>query len=725
MKTPPFAVSAITLALLHAFSGAASAATTTDVADDAAAASAAAGQPLQEVVITGARAEASRAAVAGFSSAPLLETPAAVSVLTAQQMLELQIRSTTDAARYDASISDSYNAVGYSEQFSIRGFKLDNDSSYRKDGMAIPGDTQIPLENKERLEVLKGLAGLQAGIAAPGGIIDYVTKRPTDTPLRTVVLEERERGTLYGAVDLGGRFEDTRFGYRINAAAERLRSYIKGADGNRKFISGAFDWQISPQALLQLDADYQRKAQVTAPGFQLLDNASLPNVSADNMLNDQPWSRPVETTSSNIGVRFQYRFSPEWNATVSANQHTFKRDDYTAFPYGCGEQNLYPGFCGNGDYDVYNYISKGEEKSPLTAQALLQGQFATDTLKHAVTLGTSYYKNSEKWGDYLYDYSGTSNIYHPVVVEPAPGTSGPVSERRSDHERAVFAQDILSLNDQLKLHAGARYVQVRRDEYDGVADDGVTVLPYVHTDAGFWLPNVALVYALRSNVSVYGSYAQGLEHGGVAPIGTSNEHHALEPGKSKQVELGVKADIHPDLSATMALFQIHKGLEYTDAANTYVRNGQAQNRGLEMAVNGRLTRELTIGASATALNTQQSGTGQADMDGKRVTDVAAVKSSVYADYAVPQVDGLKVSANWQYSGKKAFDPANTVFVPGYHVLNLGGAYATHVAGIATTLRVGIDNALDKFYWRDVTPDLGGYLMPGASRTFRVSATFDL
>jgi iron complex outermembrane receptor protein len=681
-------------------------------------------QTMQEVVVTAAKTRASSASVAGFSNAPLLETPASVSVLTSQQMLDLQIRSTTDAAKFDASLSDAYNAVGYAEQFSIRGFKLDNASSYRKDGMAIAGDTQIPLENKERLEVLKGLSGLQAGVSAPGGMINYVIKRPTDTPLRSVVLETRERGTLYGAVDLGGRFEDTRFGYRINAAAEHLRSYIKGADGNRKFVSAAFDWQISPQALLQIDGDYQRKSQITAPGYQLLNNLTLPKVDADVLLNDQPWTRPVETSSSNVGVRFAYTFSPEWNATISANQHNFKRDDYTAFPYGCGDQNLYPGYCGNGDYDVYNYISKGEKKSPLTAQALLQGRFATGSIKHEFTGGASFFKNSEKWGDYLYDWSGVSNIYHPVVVAPAPGDSGPVSERRRDNERALFAQDIVSLNEQLKLHAGARYVQVKRDEYVG-KDDKDVVLPYAHTDIGFWLPNVALVYNVRPNVSMYASYSQGLEHGGVAPIGTVNEHRALEPSKSKQVEVGVKADLRQDLSASVALFQIRKGLEYTDANKYYVRNGEAQNRGLEVALNGRASRELTIGISATALNTQQNDTGSAELDGKRVTDVAAFKSSVYADYAVPQVDGLKVGANWQFSGKKAFDAANTVFVPSYHVVNLSASYATRIGNVSTTLRAGIDNAFDKFYWRDVTPDLGGYLMPGASRTFRISAQFDL
>jgi iron complex outermembrane receptor protein len=710
MSTPNFAVSAIALAVLQMTSSAAR-------AEDP-------DQTMQEVVVSAAKTRATTASVAGFANAPLLETPASVSVLTSQQMLDLQIRSTTDAARYDASLSDAYNAVGYAEQFSIRGFKLDNESSYRKDGMAITGDTQIPLENKERLEVLKGLSGLQAGVSAPGGIINYVTKRPTDTPLRTVVLEERERGNLYGAVDLGGRFDNPDFGYRINAAAERLRSYIKGADGNRKFVSAAFDWRISPQALLQLDADYQRKSQVTAPGYQLLNNLTLPNVPADQLLNDQPWSRPVETTSSNVGARFEYKFSPDWNATISANQHNFKRDDYTAFPYGCGAQDLYPGFCGNGDYDVYNYISLGEKKSPLTAQALLQGRFATGAIKHDFTGGASFFKNSEKWGDYLYDLSGVSNIYHPVAVTPAPGTSGPVSERRRDNERALFAQDIVSLNEQLKLHAGARYVKVKRDEYVGVNDDGA-VLPYAHTDIGFWLPNVALVYNVRPNVAAYVSYAQGLEHGGVAPMGTENEHRALAPSKSKQVEVGVKADIRQDLSASVALFQIRKGLEYTDAANAYVRNGEAQNRGLEVALNGRASRDLTVGVSATALNTQQSGTGSAELDGKRVTDVAAFKSSVYADYALPQVQGLKIGANWQYSGKKAFDAANSVFVPSYHVVNLTGSYATRIGTVGTTFRAGIDNALDKFYWRDVTPDLGGYLMPGASRTFRISATFDL
>jgi iron complex outermembrane receptor protein len=704
MSTPYLKFSVLTLAVMQACAMSAAAAAPDD-------------QTLPEVVVTGAKVDAAnRASVAGFSDTPLLDTPASVSVVTSAQLQELNVHNTTDAMRYDSSVSDSYNAVGYSEQFSIRGFELDNNYSYRKDGLEIPADTQIPLENKERIEVLKGLSGFQAGVAAPGGIIDYITKRPTDKPLRQITVEESERGTLYGAIDLGGRFEDTRFGYRINAAVERLRSYVVGADGNRKFISGAFDWQISPDALLQLDMDYQKKAQITAPGFQLIDNLYLPVVNPRTNLNDQPWSQPVQTTSSNIGLRFEYKLNADWHATIAANRHEFRRDDYTAFPEGCSAQNLDPGFCAGGGYDVWDYQSLGESKTPIAAQALLQGKLNTGAVHHELTFGASFFERKDKFGDDFYVLAGPSNIYVPVVVPEPVGTSGPVSQRRSDNERALFIQDVLTLSSNWKLHLGVRDAKVKRDEF--VADD----TPNAKTDNNFVLPNAALVYNPLDNVSVYGSYTEGLEHGGIAPFGTVNQNVALSPSTSRQYELGVKAELTPDLMLAAALFQIRKGLEYTDDTNTYVRNGEAQNRGIEVSAQGRLTRDLMLGFSATALNTKQEGTGQADLDGKRIDDVPAFKSSVYLDYAVPQVPGLKVNGTWQYTSKKAFNPDNSVFVSGYHVFNAGAAYATTVAAMPTVFRANVDNLFDKSYWRDVTPEEGGYLFPGAPRTFRISAT---
>ena len=670
-------------------------------------------QVLPQVIVTDTSAKRDIAsAVGGFGNAPLLQTPAAISVIGQEQLQDWRIRRIADVIKLDASLNEAYNAVGYAEQFSLRGFPLDNASSYRKDGLPIASDASIPLENKERIDILKGLSGLQGGVSTPGGLIDFVTKRPTATPLRSILFEVSERGTVLGSVDLGGRFDDRRFGYRINAAAEQLRSYVKGADGQRQFVSGAFDWQISPRALLQLDLDTQHKSQITAPGYQLIGGTSLPTgVSARTLLNDQPWSKPVVTDSSNIGLRFAYQWNADWTSTVAANRYRLTRDDYAAFPFGCG---FAAGFCANGDYDVYDYQSTGEVKTLLSTQALLQGKFATGSVRHQLTLGAESLRRRDEYGDYVYDYRGTSNIYQSMAVSPSPLTTGPVSLQRKGDERAVFVQDIVSLTEQVQLHAG-----LRRTELERVQLGSTFNRTYV-------LPSLALVYSPVANLNVYGAYSQGLEHGGVAPFGTSNVNQILDPGKSRQQEVGIKSALLPGWQMTAALFQISKPLEYTNATYDYVRNGDAVHRGLELAAQGKLSRDLTLGLTAMALQARQHNTGDAVQDNQRVTNVPAFKSGVTLDYTVPQLAGVKLNGAWVYSSDKIFSPDSVVraTIPSYHLVDLGARYVTTVNGVATTLRANVDNVFDKFYWRDASTALGGYLLPGAPRTFKVSAQLD-
>jgi iron complex outermembrane receptor protein len=680
-------------------------------------------QPIASVVVTGSKWSVSdRASIGGFAEMPIMDIPASVVAIDRSQMQDLSIRSVTDAVQYDASVGDAYNAVGYAEQFSVRGFKLNNNSDYRKDGFAISGDTQIPLENKERFELLKGVAGMQAGLTAPGGILNFVTKRPTDKPLRSVTIEARERGTLHGELDVGGRFDDRRFGYRINAAADHLRSYVRGADGKRQFASAAFDWQVTPDALLQLDVDYQHKEQITAPGYQLIRGVDLPTgVSPKTLLNAQPWTKPVDTDSANLGLRFDYRLNADWRATLSANKHWFKRDDFTAFPYGCSNEGdgFYPGYCSNGDYDVYDYQSVGERKTPFGAQAQLQGRMDTGAMRHQLTFGASFAERRNRYGDYVYDYAGYSNIYNNLTVDPAPGnpTTGPVTERYRDHERALFVQDIVTLTPQLALHAGLRYVKVDSAQQPE-SDAG-----WATSRATFALPNVALVYSPSRDWNVYGSIGHGLQGGGVAPIETTNANEDLGPNRSRQVELGAKGVMGAGVSVSAAVFQITTGLEYTNDANTFVRNGRQNHRGIELSAQ-RASGGLAYGASLMALRARQEDTGVAALDGRRVTNVPELRSTVWGEYAVAAVPGLKLNGQWQYSGNKAFSPDNSVIVPGYHVFGVGAAYGLKMGSTNVVLRARVDNLADKFYWRDVTQDLGGYLLPGAPRTVRLSAQFD-
>jgi iron complex outermembrane receptor protein len=111
------------------------------------------------------------------------------------------------------------------------------------------------------------------------------------------------------------------------------------------------------------------------------------------------------------------------------------------------------------------------------------------------------------------------------------------------------------------------------------------------------------------------------------------------------------------------------------------------------------------------------------LDGKRNVNVPKLKSVTWLEYTLPQLPSVKLNTQWEYASSKAFDTANETIVPSYNVFNVGARYETKINGVNTRLNFTVYNVFDKFYWRDVTQELGGYLFPGAPRTFMVTAQF--
>ncbi|MBK7991786.1 MAG: hypothetical protein IPK05_19420 [Comamonadaceae bacterium] len=102
------------------------------------------------------------------------------------------------------------------------------------------------MENKERVEFLKGTSGILAGTSAPGGPVNYVVKRPTETTLRSLRLETTSDGGLLGHLDMGGRSgEDAVSATALNAVAADLQSYVPDANGKRGLFALAMDWRAT------------------------------------------------------------------------------------------------------------------------------------------------------------------------------------------------------------------------------------------------------------------------------------------------------------------------------------------------------------------------------------------------------------------------------------------------------------------------------------------------
>ncbi|MDE2156480.1 MAG: TonB-dependent siderophore receptor [Xanthomonadaceae bacterium] len=678
----------------------------------------------------GYRADSSQIDTFGsFGSAPLHDTPAAVSVITRDQIDDRQPRTLSELARSDAALGDNYAPVGYYQDIAIRGFVLDLATGYRLNDMTIAGEQLTPLEDKQRVEILKGLGGLEADVVAPGGLINYVSKRPAD--VRSATVGTDSHGSRYAAVDIGGWLSPS-FGVRVNAAHEDMHSYVEHANGRRNFLSLAADWKISPDATLQLDTDYQTSGQRSVSGYQLLGGTTLPpHPSRTRMLGFEPWQQPVGIAASNTTARFNYRFSDHWSMQLSAGHSRSRINDNVAFAYGCFyspacASGATPGyfFAPNGDYDVYDFRSPGDTRRNDEARAVLKGSFDTGAVGHEISFGASAFRRTLDQRPYVYDYVGTANINeaNPPFFAPSPNQPGPSARTLTSWQHSLFGLDRLHLGAHWQLLAGGRFVRLHERDYDS---SGVLQRD---TRLGRFLPQTALMWQPTAPLTAYLSFSKGLALGGQAPYWTSNGGTTLAPLLSRQIEAGVKYDWSDALSLTAALYRIRQPYQFaqpdsTPEGFTFVQRGSEVHSGLELDAAGRVSPDLRLTASINLIRARAQNTGTPSYEGHQIVNVPRLRSAVYLDWRLPFAPQLSLLGGWRYASTNPATPNGRTSVPAYNVFDAGLRYESRWHGHALTWRLNVDNVFDHFYWRDTGSAYGdSYLFPGTPRLARLSLT---
>jgi iron complex outermembrane recepter protein len=678
------------------------------------------------------KASAAAAPSSSFGVSTWKDTPASVNVLDSAYLDRLQVRGLSELARHDASLGDSYAPVGYYQNVAIRGFALDLATGYRFNGLSIAGEQRLALENIAQVEVLKGEAGLAAGVMAPGGLINYVGKRTAE--VRNVTLGSDSEGSRYAAVDVG-HWLTPRFGLRFNAAWEDSGSYIDHADGRRNFYSLAADWRIGERATLEVDANYQTSAQRSASGFQLLGATGIPrDVDRSQMLGYQPWVQPVGIDSTNLTALHTFDFSPDWQSRVSVGHSRTVINDNVAFAYGCYysaacADGRTPGnyFAPDGDYDIYDYRSPDDTRVNQELRAELRGRFATGAVGHQLSFGVDAFHRTVDKRQNVNEYVGTANIADAQVpvFDPSPLQPGASARRLDSWQRSAFLLDRMSFGDAWEWLAGGRYVRMDERAYDKQG------APERHSRLSKFLPQTALVWKASDTVSVYASYVRGLSLGKEAPFWTQNGGSWLQPLESRQTEVGVKFAPGEGLTLGAALFRTTQPFQFaqpddSDAGYTFVQQGQQTHTGLELTANGQLSERLTLTASASVLQARARDTGLAAYEGHQLVNVPKVRGSVHVDYALPFVDGLAVGGGWRYASSNVATVDGAVKIPSYSVFDAGLRFQHSLGNRPVRWNLSVDNLFDRFYWRDTgSTDGDYYLFAGAPRQARLSVTIGL
>ena len=670
---------------------------------------------LPTVTVTGARgADGSaadgyrvrRSGIAGFSDQDLLDTPSSVKALPSELLLNQKIDTIAGIDRLDASVGSSAASPGWFSSPTIRGFALDNASNFRYNGQTMVNQQASALENKERVEILKGPSALQAGFSAPGGIINYVTRRPDGAAVTDVHLSATQYGNYRVHADVSRRSDDGRFGLRVNAAFEDERSYVRDIDGKRSFLSLAADLRIAPDTLLQFDVEHERRDQNAQPFLERSNGRLLAGFDPRTFLG-QSWTR-YPTEFNLLSGKLEHAFNEQWSLTLDAGWMKLRRDQNQIWSVA----NIQP----DGTGTVALYYSPDQTREPVNAKLTINGAFATGPLAHQLAFGLQAHEFKSRYGSGFWGNIGTNNIYRPVAIAN-PNVTVPASAlAEQTKERGAFFNDAIGLGDAWTLHLGGRYADRRQMRYN--TNTGALTRNYEKT---VFTPSAAILFKPAANVAGHVSYIEGLEGGGEAPVGTTNVGAQLAPLVSKQWEAGVKADLAGGLSTEATLFRIEKAAEFTqtngDGTRTYVQDGLRRHQGLELSLTGRLSRAWTVFASAMLLDAELAKTNLPATEGKRPADTPRQRLAATVEYAPGGPGSWTFSGNWTHTGEREVVAENTgEAAPAYNIFGLGARYQTRIAGTPATLRLNVDNAFNKRYWAYAST----YVNAGAPRTASAS-----
>lgn len=646
------------------------------------------GQPLNEVLDVN---------VGAFGAKNPLDVPLSIETYSASEIANRASRTLLDVLKADPSVQAASTGGNY-DNFRLRGFAIDYVNTLRRDGLSLAPYQDIPLENVERIDVLKGPSGFLYGFNSPGGTINYVVKRPSRERFFTATAELTTLQGRYAAIDGSTALQDGSVGIRVNAAYEKDGDFNHARDLERVFAGAAVDIRLGDTMLLQLNGDYQWKDLVADPLLRAdqsgradsLDPASYvtpPRIDRRDLLAPS-WYR-YKTEAHNLDARFEAKIADGWIGILQANRSQSTRDGAFTDYF-----DIQPdGTIGSADL----FFDPGARFRVTSVQGYLSGKFQTGSIGHEMFVGASHKVQANRWPAVFVDSSmvpiediSVGNILNPVQPPVFDLSSLPRRDYSGrTRENSVFASDIVTLAEAVQVMLGGRYIWYRATQATSVYDETAFV------------PTVGLVLKPRRDLTLYANYARGLETGAYAPITANNAGTQSAPIRSTQYEIGAKADFGPAFNLGLAIFQIEKQAGFVNFANDFVLDGDFRHRGAEVTVNGRPMPGLTLSAHLAYLDTSLRNVIDPTVLGKRTEGVPEWQGGLSADYAVPGVAGLTLNGAVQFVSNRAVDAQNSGFIDGYALVDGGLRYETTLGGTPVAFRLIGKNLLNRYYYSSV------------------------
>ena len=691
----------------------------------------------------------------------LKDVPQSIGYVTKELVLDQGAITVNDVVKNISGISQ-YSAYN---DFSIRGFRsLGNlNSGNLLNGMRglTPLFRQSSLANLERVEVIKGPASALFGNAAPGGVVNRVTKKPLDVARRSVTLTAGSFNTsnVYG--DFTGPLNEQKsLLYRLNLGYENTDGF-RDLQGVTTFIvAPSFTYILSDRTQLNADITYNNNKGKLDRGLAIHGNGDLFSVPFNSTQSAASDYMIENTFNLSFALSHQLAKGLLFNSTYLYSSYLEDTQEHA-------QQHAYQSTI-DGKQDLSKVEMRFEKRyRHITANNFnnyLTWDVATGALKHKLLLGYDYFNTSiapglsslsasgyllkdntvvdkfdvAKKDKYQLDANG-----NPRTNVPSFDLNSTLGNRIQDVTKYIYRTGAGNPNGQgnaVRTYSNGVYLQeqlkwgrlqallsARMEWFTDVTKDAKGIEKKTTQTA--FIPRVGLVYALTPSTNVYASWIRGFEPQSVAIQSDPETGGPFDPMKSELWEVGAKGEyLNKRLSVTTSVFRIRKNNSLYSAGDPVnpklrVAVGEEVSRGVEFDVSGRILPywSITANYSYNVAEITKAAPGTKDLNIQR-PGTPRHAANLWTKFIIPSGALRNLGMGLGINGVSAREGqvgrrAQLVTYPGYSLLNLALYYKVR----EIQLQLNWNNVLDKRYYISGFDRFRSF--PGAPSNINLTATY--
>jgi len=542
----------------------------------------------------------------------LRETPQSVSVITRQQIEDRNFVTLDDAMKTATGITSStanFNRVSYT----ARGFSLTDNMI---DGIPSVGNAYagyVPnLAFFDRVEVLRGAAGLVYGAGSAGGTVNLIRKRPTAEPQVSTVVRVGSWNNFYSELDASGSINENKtVRGRLVVLYEDRENFIDEEYTRRPAIYGIGEWDLGDSTLVHLGASLERYdgnyAPYGLPRYTDGSDLKLPRSSRGMSPGWGTYYTDVDTVFAGV----DHQFNERWSLRVTSSFQERVQGGLTTNTTGAVNPTTLTG-------PAYG-TTMSNAYSPGTYQAsdaMLSGSFDAFGQTHDVVAGVTWSETESKAGRSATGPAspviGNIFTFDPwAVPQPAFGAWVKGNTETVNEQSGGYLIGRFTLAEPLKLIVGARLSNL--DNTTTTLSTGNTIKTSENNEV---TPYGGVVFDVAENWSAYASYTDIFRAQNTL---YTADKTPLEPAIGANYEAGVKGELYDGrLNTSFAVFRIDEDNRAqidpdnaapcagspTGLADCYIATGKVRGEGFEVEVSGEILPGWEMVAGYTYVSTE-------------------------------------------------------------------------------------------------------------------------